>query len=82
MNALTLIYMAAALAIGFMFGIIVELMFDTQTIRELQTKNRKLTLENVQLRREELRREEKHEVIEILDKTVDPENIPDYKGGF
>lgn len=75
MNALTLIYMAAALAIGFMFGIIVELMFDTQTIRELQTKNRKLILEN-----ETLRKEAKHEVIEIIDNRTKDNEIK--FGGF
>lgn len=80
MNALTLIYMAAALAIGFMFGIIVELMFDATTIRELQDKNRKLTLENVQLRREQLRNETKHEVIEIVDNRTKDNEIK--FGGF
>ena len=62
MNALEIIYLIGALAIGFMFGIIVELMIDTTTIRELQEKNRKLTLENAQLRKEA-----KHEIIEIVD---------------
>ena len=67
MNALEIIYLMGALAVGFVFGLIVELMIDATTIRELQEKNRKLTLENVQLRRDQLRREEKHEVIEIID---------------
>lgn len=62
MNALEIIYLIGALAIGFMFGIVVELMIDTTTIRELQEKNRKLTLENAQLRKEA-----KHEIIEIVD---------------
>lgn len=75
MNALTVIYMVAALAIGFMFGIIVELMFDTTTIRELQTKNHKLILEN-----ETLRKEAKHEVIEIVDNRQKDQEIK--FGGF
>ena len=62
MNALEIIYLIGALAVGFIFGIIVELMIDTTTIRELQEKNRKLTLENAQLRKEA-----KHEIIEIVD---------------
>lgn len=44
---------------------IVELVIDTSTIRELQDHNRKLTLEN-----EQLRREAPLEVIEIVDNTV------------
>ena len=44
---------------------IVELVIDTSTIRELQDHNRKLTLEN-----EQLRREAPLEVIEIVDSTV------------
>lgn len=44
---------------------IVELILDNQTIMELKAENRKLRLENVQLRREA-----KHEVIEIVDSTV------------
>lgn len=67
--------MVAALAIGFMFGIIVELMFDTTTIRELQTKNHKLILEN-----ETLRKEAKHEVIEIVDNRQKDQEIK--FGGF
>jgi regulator of replication initiation timing len=67
--------MAAALAIGFMFGIIVELMFDTTTIRELQTRNHKLRLEN-----ETLRKEAKHEVIEIVDNRTKDNEIK--FGGF
>lgn len=44
---------------------IVELVIDTSTIRELQDHNRKLTLEN-----EKLRRAANTEVIEIVDNTV------------
>ena len=75
MNALEIIYLMGSLAVGFMFGIIVELMIDTQTIRELQTKNHKLVLEN-----ETLRREAKHEVIEIVDNRTKDNEIK--FGGF
>ena len=44
---------------------IVELVIDTSTIRDLQDHNRKLTLEN-----EQLRRESETEIIEIVDNTV------------
>lgn len=42
---------------------IAELMIDSETIRDLQERNRKLRLENSQLRHEA-----KHEVIEIVDR--------------
>ena len=63
MNGLTLIYMIGALAIGLLIGMIIELFIDAETIRELQRKNEKLSLEN-----EQLRREAPYEVVEIVDK--------------
>ena len=62
MNGLTVIYIIGAMALGVLIGMIVELILDNQTIMELREKNRKLTMENIQLRREA-----KHEVIEIID---------------
>ena len=64
---LTVIYCIGAAAIGFMFGIIVELFMDAEQIRRLSSKNEKLTLENIQLRQEA-----KHEVIEIVDSRTVP----------
>ena len=61
MNGLTIIYIIGALAIGFLVGIIVELMIDSQTVRDLQEQNRKLRLEVAQAKK-------KPEVIEIYDK--------------
>ena len=72
--------MVGAMALGVLIGLIVELILDTQTIQELRDKNRRLTLENVQLRREQLRREEKHEVIEIIDNRAKNDEIK--FGGF
>ena len=63
MNGLVIIYIIGATAVGVLFGMIVELILDNQTIMELKAENRKLRLENVQLRREA-----KHEVIEIIDR--------------
>ena len=63
MNGLTVIYIIGAIALGVLIGMIVELILDNQTIMELREKNRKLTMENIQLRREA-----KHEVIEIVDR--------------
>ena len=72
---MTIIYILGASAVGFLFGLIVELMIDTQTIRELQDHNRKLRLENAQLQREA-----KHEVIEIIDNRTKENEIK--FGGF
>lgn len=58
--------MAGVSAVGFLIGVIVELCIDTNTIQDLQAQNRKLRLENKQLRQET-----KHEVIEIVDNRVD-----------
>ena len=57
--------MAGVSAVGFLIGVIVELCIDTNTIQDLQDRNRKLKLEN-----EQLRRAAKHEVIEIVDNRV------------
>ena len=65
MNGLEIIYCIGASAVGVLIGMIVELVIDTSTIRELQDHNRKLTLEN-----EQLRREAPLEVIEIVDNRV------------
>lgn len=54
--------------VGALIGMIVELIVDNKTITELQDKNRKLKLEN-----EQLRRAAKHEVIEIVDNRITDE---------
>ena len=75
MNGLTIIYILGALAVGVLIGMICELIIDTQTIQDLQAHNRKLRLENVQLRNEA-----KHEVIEIIDNRTKDNEIK--FGGF
>ena len=65
MNILTIIYMAGVMAVGFLIGVIVELCIDSKTIMDLQEKNRKLTLENMQLKdREPVK------IVKIIDDTV------------
>ncbi len=64
-----------AAAVGFLFGVIVELCIDTDNIRDLQEKNHKLKLEN-----EALRKKSKHEVIEIIDNRKKNDEIQ--VGGF
>ena len=73
MNLLQIIGYAGVAAVFFIIGIIVELCIDAKTITDLQEKNRKLSLVN-----EQLRKQGKQEVIEIVDKTVDFENIPSF----
>ena len=71
MNLLEIIFSVGALAIGLIMGMVIELMIDAETIRDLQDHNRKLRLENEQLKREP-------EVIEILDNRSDYE-MPHYE---
>lgn len=74
MNGLQIIFMVFTGAVGALIGMIVELIVDSKTITDLQEKNRKLKLEN-----EQLRRAAKHEVIEIIDnRTTDEVKF----GGF
>ena len=65
MNGIEVIYMVLVGVIGVMIGMIVELIVDNHTIEDLRERNYKLKLEN-----EQLRRENKTEVIEIVDNTV------------
>ena len=65
MNGIEVIYMVLVGVIGVMIGMIVELIVDNHIIEDLKKHNRKLTLEN-----EQLKREAKREVIEIVDNTV------------
>lgn len=74
MNGLQIIFMVFTGVVGALIGMIVELIVDNKIITELQEKNRKLKLEN-----EQLRRAAKHEVIEIIDnRTTDEVKF----GGF
>ncbi len=66
MNGLQIIFMVFTGVVGALIGMIVELIVDNKIITDLQDKNRKLKLEN-----EQLRRAAKHEVIEIVDNRVD-----------
>lgn len=65
MNGIEVIYMVLVGVIGVMIGMIVELIVDNHTIENLRERNYKLKLEN-----EQLRKENKTEVIEIVDNTV------------
>jgi len=73
MDGLEIIYILGALGLGFLFGVIVELLIEARQIADLQEGYHKLELEN-----EMLRRSQPSEVIEITDRSVDAENIPEF----
>ena len=75
MNVLEIIYILGAVGVGVLIGMIMELSIEATTIRDLQDKNHKLRLENAQLRKEV-----KHEVIEIIDNRTKENEIK--FGGF
>lgn len=64
MTALTIIYIIGALAVGFLIGMILELVIDAQTIRELQEDNRRVKMELEMLQKEK----RQPQTVEILDR--------------
>lgn len=62
MNLLEIIYYIGVGAVCFIVGMVIEMFIDNKAIMDLQEDNRKLRLEN-----EQLKKEAKHEVIEIVD---------------
>ena len=71
MNLLEIIYLCGAMALGLIFGMIVELMIDAETIRDLQAQNRKLRLELAQERKTPT-------VIEINDYRTEDAEVVDF----
>lgn len=65
MTLLEIIGMVGVAAVFFIIGIIVELCIDAKTITDLQEKNRKLELENSQLKDKR-----PVKVVKIVDNTV------------
>ena len=64
MTALTVIYIIGALAVGFLIGMILELVIDAQTIRELQEDNRRVKMELEMIQKEK----KQPQTVEILDR--------------
>ncbi len=75
MNLLEIIYYIGVGAVCLVVGMVVEMFIDNKAIMELQDDNRKLRLEN-----EQLKKEAKHEVIEIIDNRKDKKDFQ--FGGF
>ncbi|MCR4556366.1 MAG: hypothetical protein K5779_00895 [Saccharofermentans sp.] len=67
MNGLTIIYIVAALAVGFLIGIITEVFIDADQLRQLTERISKLKMENQALI------DGRTEVIEIVDNRVENE---------
>ena len=70
MNLLEIIYMIGAAAIGLIIGLVIEYVIDFQIVRDIQTENRKLRLENEQLKQEAKKAGVPIEIIEIVDNRV------------
>ena len=62
MNLLNILYCLAALSVGAIIGLVIEYFIDLGIVRDLQNENRRLRLENAQLKKEV-----KIERIEIVD---------------
>lgn len=72
MTALTIIYSLGALGLGFLIGMSIQAFIDSDQMRKLIKRNDRLKLENEALMNG------KTETIEIVDKTIDLDNIPTF----
>lgn len=72
MTALTIIYSLGALGLGFLIGMSVQAFIDSDQMRKLIKRNDRLKLENEALMNGQT------ETIEIVDKTIDLDNIPTF----
>lgn len=69
---MTVIYIIGALAVGFLIGMILELVIDAQTIRELQEDNRRVKMELELIQKEK----RQPQTVEILDRrSIDTGNL-------
>lgn len=72
MTALTIIYSIGALGLGFLIGMSIQAFIDSDQMRKLIKRNDRLKLENEALMNGQT------ETIEIVDKTIDLDNIPTF----
>lgn len=72
MTALTIIYSLGALGLGFLIGMSIQAFIDSDQMRKLIKRNDRLKLENEALMNGHT------ETIEIVDKTIDLDNIPTF----
>ena len=74
----------AALIIGFILGMVAELLAEAEQIGYLNQKLDHYRQRNADLEQQLANARALHDVtyFEITDKSVDPENIPDFTGNF
>lgn len=72
MTALTIIYSLGALGLGFLIGMSIQAFIDSDQMRKLIKRNDRLKLENEALMNGQT------DTIEIVDKTIDLDNIPTF----
>ena len=84
MSATTIIYIIAALILGFIVGMVAELLAEANQVNYLNQEIDHLHIKNADLEQElaNMRELNKIHTIEITDKTIEPKNIPDYTGNF
>lgn len=84
MNTTTMLYTLAALIIGFILGMVAELLAEAEQIGYLNQKLDHYRQRNADLEQQLANERALHDVTyyEITDKSVDPENIPDFTGNF
>lgn len=74
----------AALIVGFILGMVAELLAEAEQIGYLNQKLDHYRQRNAELEQQLANERALHDVTyyEITDKSVDPENIPDFTGNF
>ena len=70
--------------LGFILGMVAELLAEAEQVNYLNQKIDHLRAENCNLVQELANTRELNKIhtIEITDKTIEPQNIPDYTGSF
>jgi len=84
MNATAILFIIAALIVGFILGMVAELLAEAEQVNYLNQRIDFLKRENDDLEQKlaNERALNKVHTIEITDKTVDLDNIPDFTGSF
>ena len=84
MSGTTIIYIIAALILGFIIGMVAELLAEAEQVNYLNQEIDHLHIKNADLEQQlaNERALQKVRTIEITDKTVDLDNIPDFTGSF
>lgn len=84
MNTTTMLFTLVALIVGFILGMVAELLAEAEQIGYLNQKLDHYRQRNADLEQQLANERALHDVtyFEITDKSVVPENIPDFTGNF